>query len=61
MREISAFFAGDRDWGETHKDDELSEYFERIAAAVEAYEYGESTKSGRKIQKLLQALDDLTL
>ena len=39
MREVSEFFAGNRDWGETHKDDDLAEYFERIAATVEAYEY----------------------
>ena len=61
MNEVSEFFAGNRHWGEEYIDEELSDYFTRISTTVEAYEYSESTKTGRKISKLLQALEDLQL
>jgi hypothetical protein len=49
MSEISEFFAGNRNWGGEVQDEDLSEYFTKLANTIEAYEYGETTKSGRKI------------
>ena len=61
MSEIAEFFAGNRNWQGEHKDDDLAEYFVKIANTVEAFEYKDTTRTGRKIQKLLQALEDLQL
>ena len=61
MEEVSEFFAGNRNWGGEHTDQDLSEYFKRIAATIQEFEYRHTTKVGRKIQKLMQALEDLQL
>ena len=53
MNEVSEFFAGNRNWGDEHQDLDLSEYFKRIANTIEEFEYGQTTKVGRKIQKML--------
>jgi hypothetical protein len=59
MIEVGEFFAGNRNWGIEYQDLDLSEYFKRIANTIEEFEYGQTTKVGRKIQKMLQALEDL--
>lgn len=59
MLQVSEFFAGNRNWNGEHKDDDLAEYFQRISNTIEDFEYRDTTKSGRKIQKLMQALEDL--
>lgn len=59
MEEVSEFFAGNRNWGGEHTDQDLSEYFKRIAATITEFEYRHTTKVGRKIQKLMLALEDL--
>ena len=41
MSEVSEFFAGNRNWGGEHVDQDLSEYFMRIANTIEAFEYKE--------------------
>jgi len=61
MNEVSEFFAGNRNWGEEHFDEDLSEYFSRIANTIDEFEYNQATKVGRKIQKMLQAMEDLQL
>jgi hypothetical protein len=53
MLEVSEFFAGNRNWNGEHKDDDLAEYFQRISNTIEDFEYRDTTKSGRKIQKLM--------
>ena len=53
MNEVSEFFAGNRNWGDEHQDLDLSEYFKRIANTIEEFEYGQTTKVGRKIAKML--------
>lgn len=53
MTEVSEFFSGNRNWGQEHEDQDLAEYFRRIAATIEEFEYSQSTKVGRKIQKML--------
>lgn len=59
MQEVSEFFAGNRNWGGSHTDQDLSEYFKRISDTIAEFEYKHTTKVGRKIQKLMQALEDL--
>ena len=55
MNEVSAFFAGERNWGEDEEvqDEDLSEYFSKIANTIEEFEYNQANKVGRKIQKML--------
>ena len=59
MREVSEFFAGNRDWEGTFTDESLSEWFADLADVVEAFEYKNTTKVGRRIQKMVDALEDL--
>ena len=59
MLEVSEFFAGTRNWNGEHKDDDLADYFQRISNLIEDFEYRDTTKLGRKIQKLMQALEVL--
>ena len=61
LTEVSEFFAGNRDWGGEYKDTYLSEWCKDIVTAVEAFEYKNTTKVGRKIQKMVEALEDLQL
>ena len=61
MTEVSEFFAGNRDWGGEYEDTYLSEWCGQIVAAVEDFEYKNTTKVGRKITKMVEALEDLQL
>ena len=61
MNEVSEFFAGNRDWGGEYEDQYLSEWRSSIAQAVDDFEYKNTTKVGRKIQKMVEALEDLQL
>ena len=61
MTEVSEFFAGNRDWGGEYEDEYLSEWCGSIVAAVEEFEYKNTTKVGRKITKMVEALEDLNL
>ena len=61
LREVSEFFAGNRDWEGSFVDESLSEWFTEIAEACEAFEYKNTTKVGRKIQKMVEALEDVQL
>ena len=61
MNEVSEFFAGNRDWGGEYEDQYLSEWCSSIAQAVDDFEYKNTTKVGRKIQKMVEALEDLQL
>ena len=61
MQEISEFFAGNRDWGGEYEDEDLAGWFGKIADAIEEFEYKNTTKVGRKIQKMIVALEDLQL
>ena len=40
---------------------DLSEYFKRISTTIEEFEYSSTTKVGRKIQKIISALEDLQI
>ena len=58
---LAEFFAGNRDWGGEYEDQYLSEWCSSIAQAVDDFEYKNTTKVGRKIQKMVEALEDLQL
>lgn len=49
MEDIGEFFAGNRNWGGEVVDEDLSEYFKRIATTIQDFEYKNTTKVGRKI------------
>ena len=49
MSEIAEFFAGKRNWQGEHEDPDLAEYFVKIANTIEAFEYKDTTRTGRKI------------
>lgn len=59
LREVSQFFAGNRDWEGEYNDENLSEWFSDIADTCDAFEYKNTTKVGRKIQKMVEALEDV--
>lgn len=61
MTEVSEFFAGNRDWGGEYTDEDLSAWCGQIVAGVEDFEYKNTTKVGRRIQKMVEALEDLQL
>lgn len=61
MSEVSEFFAGNRNWGGEFKDEDLAEYFSKLAETINEFEYKNTTKVGRKIQKIIVALEDLQL
>ena len=61
MTEISEFFLGNRNWGGEYEDQDLAEWFGKIADAIEEFEFKNTTKVGRKIQKMIVALEDLQL
>jgi hypothetical protein len=61
MEDVGEFFAGNRNWGGEVVDQDLSEYFKRISQTISDFEYKNTSKVGRKIQKMIQALEDLTL
>ena len=49
LREVSQFFAGNRDWEGEYVDEALSDWFSEIADACDSFEYKNTTKVGRKI------------
>lgn len=61
MTEISEFFQGNRNWDGEMQDEDLAEYFAKISEAIMEFEYRQPTKVGRRIQKIVVALEDLQL
>jgi len=53
MEDVGEFFSGNRNWGQVVVDEDLSEYFKRIATTIQEFEYKNTTKVGRKIQKMI--------
>ena len=49
MSEISEFFSGNRNWGGEYEDQDLAEWFGKIADAIDEFEFKNTTKVGRKI------------
>ena len=45
MEEVGEFFAGNRNWGGEVIDEDLSEYFKRIANTISEFEYNFSNLS----------------
>ena len=61
LTEVSEFFAGNRDWGGEYTDEDLSNWCKKLLAGVQEFEYKNTSKVGRKIQKMVEALEDLQL
>ena len=61
MHEVAEFFNGNRDWGGFYEDEVLAQWCESISVAVSEFEYKNTQKVGRKIQKMIEALEDLQL
>ena len=59
MNEIAEYFAGNRNWGKNNIDENYANWFRNVTTIVEGLDYKHSTKTGRKIQQLIQALEDV--
>jgi WASH complex subunit strumpellin len=59
MNEIAEYFAGNRNWGKNNIDENYANWFKNVTNIVEGLDYKHSTKTGRKIQQLIQALEDV--
>lgn len=59
MNEIAEFFSGNRNWGKNVLDENYANWFKNVSSMIEGLDYKHSTKTGRKIQQLIQALEDV--
>ena len=59
MEETAAFFAGERNVGRQHVDLSYANWFSDIWSKIAQLDYKHSTISGRLIQNIVQALDDI--
>ncbi len=59
MNEIAEYFSGNRHWGKTVIDENYANWFRNVTNIIEGLDYKHSTKTGRKIQQLIQALEDV--
>lgn len=59
INEIAEFFAGNRNWGKNIVDESYAIWFRNVTQIIEGLDFKHSTKTGRKIQQLIQALDDV--
>ena len=61
MRELAEYFSGTRALSKVKADSNLQQWFSRMADHIEELDYEHSTqsKTGRKIQKLLEALREV--
>eukprot|EP01028_Stygiella_incarcerata_P009464 TRINITY_DN449_c0_g1_i1.p1 TRINITY_DN449_c0_g1~~TRINITY_DN449_c0_g1_i1.p1 ORF type:complete len:1158 (-),score=300.28 TRINITY_DN449_c0_g1_i1:279-3752(-) len=59
MLELSEYFSGEKMLTEKVKDTQLQEWFKKLADKIEELDYGDSTLAGRKIQNLINALEEV--
>lgn len=59
MNEIAEYFSGNRNWGKNLVDENYAAWFRNVTSMIEGLDYKHSTKTGRKIQQLIQALEDV--
>lgn len=59
INEIAEFFSGNRNWGKDIRDDNYAAWFKNVTEIIEGLDYKNANKTGRKIQQLLQALEDV--
>lgn len=57
MEELSEYFGGARALGKIQANDEFRDWFKKIADTLDELTYSDSTSAGRKIQKLIGALE----
>jgi hypothetical protein len=49
MSEVSAYFAGQRNWGNEIQDESYRAFFEKVSSTIDNLDFKHSTKTGRKI------------
>ena len=59
MNEIAEYFSGNRNWGKANIDENYAGWFRNVTNIIEGLDFKHSTKTGRKIQQLIQALEDV--
>ena len=59
INEVSEYFAGNRNWDKGHTDESYANWFKNVAEQIMALDYKKSSKTGIKIQNLVQALEDI--
>lgn len=61
MNEIAEFFTGNRNFGKNIIDENYAAWFKNVRDIIEGLDYKNSSKTGRKIKQLLQALEGVQL
>jgi WASH complex subunit strumpellin len=59
MNEIAEYFSGNRNWGKANIDENYASWFRNVTDMIQGLDFKHSTKTGRKIQQLFQALEDV--
>ena len=59
MNEIAEYFSGNRNWGKANIDENYAAWFKNVTSIIEGLDFKHSTKTGRKIQQLIQAMEDV--
>jgi len=59
MNEIAEYFSGNRNWGKANIDENYASWFRSVTTSIEELDFKHVTKTGRKIQQLIQALEDI--
>jgi len=59
MNEISEYFSGNRNWGKNILDENYAAWFKNVANIIESLDFKHANKTGRKIQQMIQALEDV--
>ena len=59
MNEIAEFFSGNRNWGKNIQDDNYAAWFRNVTSIINTLDFKHANKTGRKIQQMIQALEDV--
>jgi len=60
MRELGEYFSGEKPLTKIKKNERLQRWFsQEIAATIDSLDYNDSTVAGRKMQQLIQALEEV--
>jgi len=59
VKELSEVFGGEKALSRVKKNDRLKTWFSKIAAQIEALDFENKTVSGRRIQQLIRALEEV--
>jgi len=59
MRELSAYYSGEKELSRQRKNESLQDYFAKLADEIAALDYVNPVMAGRKITQLVQALEEI--